>query len=274
MNSRRFVVSTASVLLVLGLTSCGDDKKGKRSLHGDGGGSATADDDTNDEESGEGSDHGDGGGDSQGGHASGPTIELLDAGPRCDVTHSELGCGVTKGEWVAFDNGLRVDRRTGFAWVDVPLEKEAGGRPPETDDALEQKCRALRIPGVPGFRIPEMKDVRTLAAGCAKTLPTGPCKIESGRTPAVQGADCACAGGPAQGPHPSGGFCRPELSECETVWTATFCGNHSEGCVGDADHKHWFYDVKTGAIVVSGYETEIARTAKGRCVSTAQVELP
>lgn len=275
MNSRRFAVSTASLLVVLGLTSCADDKKGRRDLQGDGGGSATADDDddTDSDESDEESASRDGGRDDAGDHQNGPTIERLDAGPRCDVMHPQFGCGVSQGEWVTFGQGLSVDRRTGFAWNDVPLGVDANGKP-ETDDALEQKCRALQVPGIPGFRVPEMKDVRTLAAGCAKTLPTGPCKIEGGRQAAAMGGDCACTGGPARGPHASGGFCRPELSECETIWTATYCGSHSEGCLGDADHKHWFYDVKTGAIVVSGYETEIARSAKGRCVSIAQVELP
>jgi len=271
------IAAVAAIGLAM-LTACGDDdKRSKRPGSADGGGSATADADGDGEESGGGLVGLDGGlfprepVDEE--RAADAAVAVEDAGPRCDVTHPQFGCGVANGEWVSFDKGLKIDRRTGYGWYDVVLGKDAQGKD-ETDDALEIKCKALEIPGVVGFRIPEIKDVRTLAAGCAKTLLTGPCAVNSGRNPASVGTDCTCTGGPTRGPHPSGGFCRPELDDCETLWTATFCGNHSEGCVGDADHKHWFYDVKTGGIVVSGYETELAKRAKGRCVSIQQIDLP
>lgn len=274
MTWTRLAAAAAIGSAMLGLGACSDDdKRGRRPVSTDGGESATGvDEDDDAEEAGGGLRGLDGGSlgvdrdDAPGADAA------VDAGPVCSVIHPQFGCGIASGEWVKFEKGLSVDRRTGFAWYPVVLGKDAEGRD-ETDDALELKCKALSVPGVSGFRIPEIKDVRTLAAGCAKTLPTGPCAIQSGRYNAQAGGDCACTG-IARGPHASGGFCRPEVADCETIWTATFCGSHSQGCVGDADHKHWFFDVKTGAIVVSGYETELAKQAKGRCVSTEQVELP
>ncbi|MET0341403.1 MAG: hypothetical protein ABW252_10390 [Polyangiales bacterium] len=264
------LVKEIAALLALGLTvgqlvACGDDDKKKNRDHGQGVDHGRDGDPDGDEAS-EGFRDLDAGittGASDGG--------ALDAAPvvRCDVTHRELGCGTGAPDagWVRFDRGAQVDTRTGSGWVSVTLT-DAELRNTDPDDALEKKCKALVVPGLGKLRIPEIEDVRTWAAGCAKTEAAGSCTITTDRANAAEAEGCRCDPPVARGPHTSGGFCRPEVAECETLWVTTFC--HPHDCTS---HTHWFYDVSTGSVVLGDYKSDIARRARSYCVSDQPITL-
>jgi hypothetical protein len=260
------LVKELAALLALGLTvaqlgACGDDdKKLNRELGTDVG-------------------HGQNG-DRNGDEASGGFRDLdggLDVAPRdaavfdaappvhCDVTDPQLGCGLANDGWVRFDRGTQIDKTTGLGWVQVQLT-DAELRNTDPDDALEKKCRVLQVPGLGKLRIPEIVDVRTLAAGCAATEPNGRCQVKEDRADQAEATSCRCDPQPARGPHPSGGFCRPEVPECQTLWVATFCNPHD--CIS---HTHWFYDPKTGAVVLGDYHSEPAKQAQFYCVTAEPV---
>ena len=268
MLATRLAAGTALGLMVLSLTACGDDKKNKKpATHGDGGDHG---DDDGDDETTDGLRGLDGGVDidprSRDGDAS--VDGSVDASSvTCDLMDPQLGCGVARGEWVSFDRGVQIDRKTGLGWVPVTLT-DAELREKDADDALELKCRELTATGLGELRIPEIADVRTWAAGCEKTTAAGSCPVKTDRAPATDAEACSCEGTPARGPHPSGGFCRPEVESCETLWVTTFCHPHS--CTS---HTHWFYDTATGAVVLGDYKSEIARRAKAYCVTDEPVAL-
>jgi len=213
------------------------------------------------------------------------------AGPKCDVTHPTFGCGTissggssggtsadggvapggnnggtmrdagggTMGPtrdiaWVKFDSGVEVDYRTGLGWYKVELG------PNDADSQLRKKCADLEQVGIDDWKIPEMKEVRTLAAGCAATQAGGTCKINEGDTPVADGQACVCTNG--TGPHASGGFCRPEVPDCVVRWADTHSGDEH-----GPQHQHWFYDVKSGSIVLQPYKTDLANAAQGYCVT-------
>jgi hypothetical protein len=188
-----------------------------------------------------------------------------DAGS-CTVNSATFGCGrEISPTWVRFDNGLEIDRATGIAWA------PAVGT--QNDGNLERECEKLNgsseFGGLSGFGIPEMAEVRTLAQGCAKTVTGGSCPITAGlQDYSAAPSDCDCTGS-APGPYAGGGYCRPELATCETLWTATIC----EGSAECPSHEHWFYDVSTGSIVRAPYGSPLALSAKGRCSTTLSPEL-
>ena len=79
---------------------------------------------------------------------------------------------------------------------------------------------------------------------------------------------CTCAA--STGAHAASGFCRPEVSSCDTLWTRTFCGPDAE-C---PDFAPWFYDVTDGSVVLSTFGSDLANSAKGRCVTSYLVLTP
>jgi hypothetical protein len=157
-----------------------------------------------------------------------------------------------------FDNGLEVDRLNKRAWTPVVEVVD--------DDALRDICTPLALGGLTGYSLPQMTDVRTLAAGCAATVPGGSCQVDEDMVFLAEGANCTC---PAGGVGPNNGkFCRPEVPDCETIWAWTH--TFETGW-----YQHWFYDVTTGSIVPEYVGVGIAITAKGRCVRTlTDDELP
>lgn len=182
----------------------------------------------------------------------------VDAGP-CPVNHPTYGCGRSVGgdSWVVFDNGLEVDRVNRKAWTPVVDVLD--------DDALRDLCTPLSLGGLTGYDMPQMDDVRTLAAGCAATVPGGSCQVDQDMVLLDEAGECVCAGG--VGPN-NGKFCRPEVSDCETIWVWT----HTDET---GWYQHWFYDVDTGSIVPEQVGVGIALPAKGRCVRDLNAdELP
>jgi hypothetical protein len=184
-------------------------------------------------------------------------VPAVDAGP-CPINHPTYGCGRGVGEsWVVFDNGLEIDRVNRKAWTPVVEVVD--------DDALRDLCTPLSLGGLTGYDMPQMSDVRTLAAGCAATVPGGSCQVDEDMVLVDEAGDCACTGG--VGPN-NGKFCRPEVADCETIWVWT----HTDET---GWYQHWFYDVDTGSIVPEQVGVGIALPAKGRCVRDLSAdELP
>jgi hypothetical protein len=180
-----------------------------------------------------------------------------DAGP-CPINHPMYGCGhAVSASWVVFDNGLEIDRANNRAWTPVVDVVD--------DDALRAICTPLALGGLTGFNMPQTSDVRTLAAGCAATVPGGACEVNENMAFLAEGANCICPGG--VGPN-NGKFCRPEVPDCETLWAWTHTFETGE-------YQHWFYDVTTGSIVPEYVGVGIALTAKGRCMrALTDAELP
>lgn len=183
-----------------------------------------------------------------------------DAGS-CPIDDSRLGCGRKVADhWYRFDNGLEVDTRYGRAWS--PVENVANAA------ALQTKCAGLVLGTLENFEAPEIEDVRTLAAGCASTLPStqpvGGCRVQSGDALAFLGIDCDdCSG---TGPN-DGRFCRAEVSSCETLWTLTTCTDCSAS-------SRWFYDAQTGNVVANTPSQAVWQAAKGRCFAPFTGTLP
>ncbi|MDB4974999.1 MAG: hypothetical protein JWN48_3340 [Myxococcaceae bacterium] len=180
-----------------------------------------------------------------------------DAAVHCDVNNALFGCGTNLGDgWVKFSNGLEIDRKNHLAWS--PVFEFSG------PSQLEATCSVLALGPVDAFVVPDIADLRTLAAGCNETTafagpdPMGKCAVTSADIAVDVAGDCTCSGG--TGPH-DGKFCKAEVPTCETVWTRTGCG---PGCDQDA---RWFYDVSTGSIVLSTSDTDLAHDAKARCVA-------
>jgi hypothetical protein len=183
----------------------------------------------------------------------GTPVITPDAGD-CSINDPAFGCGTAiTPTWVRFDNGYEVDRALGRVWSPTIV-----GATPEQ---LSNYCTTLTVADVTHvFDIPEIDEVRTLAAGCGATVPDGACPIKQEAWAPSAGATCSCVG-VASGPHASGGFCRPEVSNCDILTTRTYCGP-SEECSG---YQRWYYDVRNGSIVLEN--SELTQLAKGRCVS-------
>jgi hypothetical protein len=170
----------------------------------------------------------------------------LDAavGP-CDVNDPRYGCGTRAGDWVKFPD-FAIDTKSNIAWVDPVTVVD--------DDNLREICPTITAGGF-NWYMPQMGDVRTLAAGCDKTVTGGSCQVYNDMVLTSEAGDCSCPGG--VGPN-NGKFCRPEVPECETIWVWTHTDETGR-------YQHWFYDVTTGSIVTSEVGVKIAMTAKGRC---------
>jgi len=183
-----------------------------------------------------------------------------DAGPdagACDINDVRFGCGVeVSDDWVHFAGAtfeLDVDRKYGRAWSHVGELV--------TPESLRTYCQQLSIGTITNFEVPQVDDIRTLGAGCAATLPGGSCQVEAGQVPESAGAACVCNTG--VGPN-DGKFCRPEVGECTTLWTATVCGPDEPGCTAQ---RTWVYDVRTGSLGLATQGQGIAEGAKARCVA-------
>jgi len=183
----------------------------------------------------------------------------------CDLDDPRFGCGRVSqnDDWVRFDNGLEIDRETGLGWS--PTLSGV------TDDELVSICDQLSLSGLADFRIPEIRDVRTLAAGCPQTLPEGVCQVQTGAQPRASTGCGPCNPAVNAPPHASGSYCRPEVPDCALLWTLTHCGPNDSDC---PTHEHWFYIPSTGAVELHGYGTPVATSARGRCVARAPEPLP
>jgi len=190
------------------------------------------------------------------------TSSTGDAGD-CSVYDSRFGgCGTAiTPTWVRFTSGYEVDRAAKLVWSPTVS--------PASSVALTLHC--LSIPPIDGqthiFDIPTMQQVRTLAAGCPATESGGACEVEvgddKGEVLSSAATHCDCTGvTPTE--HAAGGFCRPEVSSCDTLWARTFCGPNAE-CL---TYQHWFYNVQNGSVVLAAENSSLATSAKGRCVTT------
>lgn len=185
-----------------------------------------------------------------------------DAGQSCEIQLPSFGCGNRVGDdWVHFNNGYDIDTANGRIWspiVDVT-----------NFSALRTACNNLALGPLDDFEVPEMDDVRTLAAGCDATEADGECGVNSGEVllDSDDADGCFCNNG--IGPK-DGLFCRAEVPECVTLWTNTNCGPNFE-CQPE---RHWFYDVRSGTIISQAEGQPIANDAKGRCVSAYVGTLP
>jgi hypothetical protein len=181
----------------------------------------------------------------------------LDASGPCEVNDPKYGCGTLSGTtWVSFPD-FEVDLTNKVAWTKPVTVVD--------DDQLAGICPTLTNGGF-AWELPQMEDVRKLAAGCAETVPGGSCQVYLDEVLTTNAGDCTCDAslvGPNQGK-----FCRPEVPECETFWVWTH--TYETGV-----YQHWFYDVKTGNIVPEYVAVGIALEAKGRCVHALNdAELP
>jgi len=171
---------------------------------------------------------------------------LADAG--CSVQDPRFGCGQVRGTLVEFASGYAVDRAAGLVWA--PLV------PMQSDNDHSEGCGDATFTGVGEFALPSVDQVRSLAAGCEAS-----CQLAS-RTcvgTACNEACAPCAAG--AGPHPNGGYCRPELAECSPIFTRDAC---DVGPRADCDqHQHWYYDPTTGVFRLVSAGMKVA----GRCAA-------
>lgn len=179
-----------------------------------------------------------------------------DSGPQpgpCDIEDPRFGCGRVSGTWVQFDE-YSVDRATGLVWAPVNAD--------QSDNQHTEGCASPGFEGVGEFMLPTIDQVRTLAAGCEPS-----CELSSSCTGEACQSGCeACTGG--QGPHASGGYCRPELEQCSPIFTRNACDlGPRAGC--DV-HRHWYYDPATGLFDL----VEPGMLVNGRCVAEITGELP
>lgn len=142
------------------------------------------------------------------------------------------GCGHRTGDWTVYDDGTEVDHLFGLVWYVWPG--------PIGYAAFFEACDELELGGRSDWRVPTIDETRTWAAGCQDTVPEGSCPIEHEQCldeacGIGAGGNCTpCTGG--QGPHPHGGYCRPEIRTCTVLWTDSPCTDCSNGEV-------WFYGV-------------------------------
>lgn len=179
----------------------------------------------------------------------------------CDVNDRRFGCGTRRSvDSIHFASGLDIDTKYGRAWS-PPIRASSF-------QGVRSACAALVVNGISNFEAPEVDDVRTLAAGCAATVPGGSCEVESGVVLPSEAGACACGAGVG----PNGGrFCRPDVPSCETLWTVTECGVASTEC---PTPRSWFYDVRTGSLVLAGPNEPIAQQAQARCVAAINYTAP
>ncbi|MDB4988583.1 MAG: hypothetical protein JWN04_3761 [Myxococcaceae bacterium] len=194
------------------------------------------------------------------------TTTTGDAGT-CSIDDPRFGCGTAiSANWVRFDNGLEVDRVSGYGWTPARTPLTDTGVGPDTEN--ENYCLSLNFAGLTTWDVPEIDAVRTLAAGCPATAAGGSCAVTEMRVSPVTDGSCACADGTTP-PSPAG-FCRPELSSCDTLWTRTWCGADGLEC---GTYQHWFYLSTDGSIVLRPYEN-VPPNVKGRCVTKLEQPYP
>lgn len=179
----------------------------------------------------------------------------------CTINDPRFGCGTRLSiDWIHFASGLDIDTKYGRAWSPVIAASSFQG--------VRSACAALEVDRIVNFEAPEVDDVRTLAAGCAATVPGGSCAVQSGVVLPSQAGSCSCDTG--VGPN-QGKFCRTEVPDCETLWTATECGLVNAEC---PTPRSWFYDVRNGALVLSEPGQPIASGARARCVAAINYRAP
>jgi hypothetical protein len=163
--------------------------------------------------------------DASDGHVS----DAADAGsPSCsdgngasfDFYHPTYGCGHwfdanpnDNSAWITYDAGFHVDVATGLGWVMLVGSRGA------VDAALA--CASHNVAGLSDWRIPTISDARTIAGGCAPTVPGGTCPIADpgcldsncGQGPACN--SCTGGGGPAAG----GAYCKVDVPVCSHFQT-------------------------------------------------------
>lgn len=199
-----------------------------------------------------------------------PTDAAVDAAVRdagadgavaCEINDRRFGCGTRRSvDSIHFASGLDIDTKFGRAWS-PPIRAN-------TFQAVRTACAALVVNGISNFEAPEVDDVRTLAAGCAATVLGGSCQVESGVVLPSESGACTCGAGVG----PNGGrFCRSDVPSCETLWTVTECGAASAEC---PTARSWFYDVRTGSLVLAGPGEPIAQQAQARCVAAISYTAP
>jgi hypothetical protein len=149
---------------------------------------------------------------------------------------------------VHFDTGFSYDRSTGLIWA----------RPGTTtinQNDRNEGCSGVDLDGVDAFRVPTLREVARLSAGCAE--------------PCLEGVgDCRpCEAG--EGPHANGGYCRPELPDCQAVFTIDTCevGSTSVRC---AAPRHWYYDERIGIFRL----LDTGDRAPGTCVGQVSTPVP
>jgi hypothetical protein len=181
----------------------------------------------------------------------------VDAAGPCQVNDPTYGCGTLSGTtWISFPD-FEVDLTNKVAWTKPATVLD--------DDELAGICPGLTNGGL-SWELPQMEDVRKLAAGCAKTVPGGSCQVYLDQVQPEAAGDCDCPAG-VSGPN-SGKFCRPEVPDCDVLWVWTHVNNTDP-------YEHWFYDPDTGDIVHDYVGVGIATRAKGRCMhDLTDSELP
>jgi hypothetical protein len=179
---------------------------------------------------------------------------------RCDVTDSRFGCGVQRGSLVEFANGYTVDRDTRLAWGPVV--------DPLSDNDQSVGCGSATFDGVDEFALPTIDQVRTLAAGCDARCELATDSCTGRRCNEACESEAARSCGEGEGRHASGGYCRPELTLCEPMFTRDACdiGSMSDCTV----HQHWYYDPQSGIFRLVRAGQQVA----GRCVARITGDLP
>lgn len=136
--------------------------------------------------------------------------------------------------WITYDAGFYVDVATGLGWV-MP----AGSRN-AIDAALA--CASHNVAGLSDWRIPTITEARTIAGGCAPTVPGGTCPIADPGcldSNCGQGSLCnSCTGG--QGPN-AGSYCAVDVPICSHFHTSSLCTD-----CGDATVMDWMYSPSNG----------------------------
>ncbi|HEY6878974.1 MAG TPA: hypothetical protein VI299_13190, partial [Polyangiales bacterium] len=123
----------------------------------------------------------------------------------CEVRDPRYGCGTLSGkDWVSFPD-FEVDLANKVAWTKPMTVVD--------DDALAAICPVLTTGGF-AWELPQMEDIRKLAAGCPKTMPGGSCQVDIDEVLTTEAGDCSCGDVAGTGPN-QGKFCRPEVPNCE-----------------------------------------------------------
>ncbi|MDB4987895.1 MAG: hypothetical protein JWN04_3073 [Myxococcaceae bacterium] len=183
-----------------------------------------------------------------------------DAGVACPIQNARFGCGTAVStNWVVFQSGVEIDRPHHLAWS-PPFEFTS------TAD-LAATCDASVLGGITDWDVPDIVEVRTMAAGCEGTIAyidgappnSSQCSVRYGFSTPTSTGECSCT--TPMSPRADGLNCGVDVPTCVTVWTKTTCGDTCSG------PKNWFYLVETGAIVLADSQAAVARSAKARCVT-------
>lgn len=163
--------------------------------------------------------------------------------------------------WITYDVGFHVDVATGLGWA-FPGPRSAA--------AAAAACDALSVAGLSDWRMVNIDDVRTIAAGCATTVAGGPCPLHDPSCLAMSCAqqipDCnSCLGGSiGTGPH-AGAYCKVDVAVCNNFHTSSLCTD-----CGDAGPMDWIYGPTNGNFVALDSTAAIPSA----CVSTVPNGVP